>query len=68
MQVSVEDIPEVTIGSKGILIRIKDNQGKNQGKLWIGKANVRWARGSKPERSAKTLTVEDFVDYLNNLP
>ena len=42
-------------------------EGKNLGKLWIGQATVRWARGSVREANAKRLSVQDFVDYLNAL-
>ncbi len=65
--VTVEDIPEVAVGSKGILVRIRDNDGNNLGKLWIGQANIRWARGSVPEKNAKRLSVAKFVDQLNAL-
>lgn len=68
MKVSVEDIPKVPLGSKGILIRVRAEDGTNLGKLWIGQAKVRWARGNVPERNAKTLSVRDFVAYLNELP
>ncbi|MGI8554826.1 MAG: hypothetical protein ACR2LT_00495 [Pyrinomonadaceae bacterium] len=68
MQVSVEQLPEVSIGSKGVLVRVRDEQGKNVGKLWIGKAHVRWAPGNVPEKNAKKLSVQKFVDYLNELP
>ncbi len=67
MQVTVEEVPQVSVGNKGILIRIRDEQGKNLGKLWVGQAKVRWAKGSVPEKNAKSLSVEDFVDYLNKL-
>lgn len=67
MNVTVEQIPEVPVGNKGILVRIRDEQGKNLGKLWIGQATVRWARGSIHEKNAKRLSVEDFVRYLNEL-
>lgn len=67
MRVSVEDIPTVPLGNKGILIRIRTEDGVNLGKLWIGQAKVRWAAGSKPEKSAKVLSVQKFVDYLNEL-
>lgn len=67
MHVTVEQLPEVSVGNKGILVRIRDEQGKNLGKLWIGQANVRWARGSVHEKNAKKLSVEDFVNYLNRL-
>lgn len=67
MQVSVEEVPQVSVGSKGVLIRIRDDQGKNLGKLRIGKAKVKWAQGSVPEKNAKQLTVRDFVNYLNQI-
>lgn len=68
MQVTVEDVPQVPVGNKGILIRIRDDQGNNLGKLWIGRAKVRWAKGSVPERNAVSMTVKEFVDILNALP
>jgi hypothetical protein len=67
MQVTVEDVPQVPVGNKGILIRIRDDHGNNLGKLWIGRAKVRWARGSVPERNAVSMSVKEFVDYLNEL-
>jgi hypothetical protein len=76
-EVSVEDlgkVPQVKLGSKGILIRIREKSnappkaGKNIGKLWIGKAKVQWARGSVPKKNAKSLSMTRFVKLLNNLP
>ena len=67
MQVSVEEIPQVRLGNKGILIRIRTEEGKNLGKLWIGQAHVRWAKGNVPDKNAKKITVQDFVNYLNQL-
>jgi hypothetical protein len=55
------------LGTKGVLIRIRSGQGKNLAKLWIGSANVRWAQGSVPEKNAKSLSVKEFVNYLNAL-
>jgi hypothetical protein len=68
MQVTIEDIPEVHVGNKGVLIRVRNEEGKNLGKLWVGQATVRWAKGSTREQNAKRLSVEEFVDYLNKLP
>jgi hypothetical protein len=68
MRVTVEDVPQVRIGSKGILIRIRDERGgKNVGKLWINQANIRWAKGSTQEKNAKTLSMAELVDYLNSI-
>jgi hypothetical protein len=68
MQITVEDVPQVPVGSKGILIRIRDDQGGNLGKLWIGKAKIRWAKGSVPEKNAVSMSVQEFVNYLNEIP
>ena len=67
MQVSIEDMTELKFGNKGPLIRIRDENGKNVGKLWIGQATVRWAKGRVPARNAKTVSVEKFVEYLDSL-
>jgi hypothetical protein len=67
MRVTVESIPQVDVGNTGILVRIRDEHGKNLGKLWIGQATVRWAAGSTHEKNAKRLSVAKFVDYLNQL-
>ena len=67
MQVTIEELPQVYVGNKGVLIRIRDDNGKNLGKLWIGQATVRWAKGSTHEKNAKRLSVQKFVDYLNEL-
>lgn len=67
LKVSVENVPKVDLGNNGILIRIRDEDGTNLGKLWIGQAHVRWARGSVPESNAKRLPIRQFVDFLNDL-
>jgi len=67
MQVTVEQIPQVAVGNNGVLIRIRDESAKNLGKLWIGQATVRWAKGSTREQNARRLSVEQFVDDLNEL-
>lgn len=67
MQVTVENIPQVPVGNNGVLIRIRTEQGGNLGRLWMGQATVRWAKGSTRERNAKRLSVEEFVEYLNRL-
>ena len=68
MRVSIEDIPTVDLGNKGVLLRIKTAQNKSLGKLWIGQAHIRWARGNVPDKNAKKLTIQEFVDFLNELP
>lgn len=67
-KIFIEDVPNVEVGSKGVLLRIRDNQGANLGKLRIGKATIKWAKGSTSETNAKSLSVAAFVEYLNKLP
>lgn len=67
MKVTVENVPAVDVGNSGVLIRVRDEEGKNLGRLWIGQATVRWAPGSTREQNAKRLSVGNFVDYLNEL-
>ena len=76
-EVSIDDVgkvPQMKLGSKGVLIRIRERpkvkgkRGKNLGKLWIGKAKVRWARGSVPEQNAKSISITKLIKYLNSLP
>lgn len=66
-KVSIENVPLVELGNNGVLIRIRSNDEKNLGRLWIGRGHVRWAKGSTREQNAKKLSVEDFVAYLNEL-
>lgn len=67
MKVSVEDVPRVELGTKGILIRIRDEEGKNVGKLWIGSGSVRWAVGSTPDMNARKMSMKKFVKFLGGL-
>lgn len=67
MQLSIEAIPEVPVGNNGVLIRVRDEEGNNVGRLWIGQAHVRWARGSIQERNAKKLPMHELVEILDGL-
>lgn len=70
MHVTVEDVPQVRVRNKGILIRIREeggeSGGKNVGKLWVSQANIRWAPGSVPAKNAKSISMAKFVEFLNS--
>jgi hypothetical protein len=68
MKVAIENVPEIPIANNGVMIRIRDEDGKNIGKLWFGQATIRWAPGSVPEKNARRLDVQDFIAYLDSLP
>jgi hypothetical protein len=66
-EVIIEDIPaEIRVGSNGVLIRIRED-GRSVGKLWIGKAKVRWGRGNVPFETAKAASMDAFIAYLDSL-
>ena len=68
MKVTIENVPDVPIANNGVMIRIRNEDGSNVGKLWFGQANIRWAKGKVPEKNAKHLPVQDFVAFLDALP
>lgn len=67
MQVKV-DMEEVTItlGNKGITLKIADNAGKHVGNLRIGQATVEWFPG-KVRTNSKKVKLSELVNYLNTL-
>ncbi len=71
MHVTVEDMPQVRVRTKGILIRIRKEAGEgggpNVGKLWITQAKILWAPGNVPKGNARSLSMGKFVEYLNTL-
>ncbi len=67
MRVTLEEIPPVEVLNSGVLIRIRDEDGKNVGRLWVGQAHFRWARANVAEKNAKKYPVRDFVEFLDGL-
>ncbi len=71
MHVTVEDVPQVRVRNKGILLRIRaeggESGGANIGKLWITQARILWAPGNVPKGNARSLSMAKFVEYLNTL-
>jgi hypothetical protein len=71
VHLTVEDVPQVRVRNKGILIRIREEGGEeggvNIGKLWISQANIRWAPGSVSAHNARSLSMKKFVEFLNTL-
>ena len=64
MDVKVEEI-EANLGNKGVLLRIsKPNGGDAVGRLWVGKAKLRWAKG-RTSVNYKDISMEKFITWLD---
>jgi hypothetical protein len=63
VDVKMEEI-EAQLGTNGILLRVsKPRGGAAVGRLRVGKAKLRWAKGRA--RTYKEIPIEDFVDWLD---
>lgn len=66
MDVRIEQIA-AELGSKGVQLRITEpGGGKALGRLWIGKAKLRWYPG-KTSKNYKEASMEQFVAWLDSL-
>jgi hypothetical protein len=59
------ELPNMDLGAQPVLLRIRTQDGKPLGKLWIGKGNVWWARAYVADTNAKKRSVRSFVKLLN---
>lgn len=68
MRAEIEEMPVVQLGNDGVMIRVRDEKGKNVGKFWFGQANVKWAKGGVSKHNAKVVPVQDLVAWLDSRP
>jgi hypothetical protein len=54
----------ITLGNKGITLRIADNSGKHLGDLRIGRATVEWRPTRLGKASAVQLKVEKLIELI----
>lgn len=65
MDVRLEEI-SADLGSNGVLLRISEPKGgKSVGRLWIGKAKLRWYKG-KTSKNYKEVSMDDFTQWLDS--
>lgn len=65
MDVRVEGV-EGQIGNNGILLRIYEpNGGPAVGRLWMGRATLRWYSG-KTSKHYKSVSMEKFIEWLDS--
>ena len=67
MQVKMEmnDVA-ITLGNKGVLLKISDNDGKHVGDLRIGKATVEWMKGRTRDGNGFKMRLADLLSILED--
>ncbi len=65
MDVKVEGV-EGQIGNNGILLRIaQPNGGSAVGRLWVGRATIKWYKGRK-SKDYKSVSMEKLIEWLDS--
>jgi hypothetical protein len=58
------DDVSITLGNKGITLKISDNSGKHVGDLRLGRATVEWMPGRTREGNGHKLRVEKLIELI----
>jgi hypothetical protein len=65
VDVRIEGV-EAQLGVNGILLRISEPKGgPARGRLWMGKAKMRWYKG-KTSKNYKEVSITEFLDWLES--
>jgi len=65
MDVKIEGV-EGQIGNNGVLLRISQpNDGVAVGRLWIGRATLKWYPG-RTSKHSKNVTMDKFIAWLDS--
>lgn len=65
MDIKIEGV-EGQLGNDGILLRIYEpNGGAAKGRLWVGKAKLKWFKG-KTSKNFKEVRITDFLDWMDS--
>jgi hypothetical protein len=67
MQVKMEmnDVT-ITLGNKGVVLKISDNSGKHVGDLRIGKATVEWMKGRTRDGNGVRVKMSELIDWFES--
>jgi len=60
IKLDMEDV-NVSLGNKGVTLRIADNAGRHFGDLRIGQASIEWMRGRTREGNGVRMSVQDLI-------
>lgn len=60
IKLDMEDVT-VSLGNKGVTLRIANNDGSHFGDLRIGQATIEWMRGRKRAGNGVKMSVQDLI-------
>jgi hypothetical protein len=63
VQIKLDDVV-ITLGNKGVLLKITGNDGKHLGDLRVGRATVEWMRGRTRDGNGKKIPLQKLLDLL----
>jgi hypothetical protein len=66
VQLKMDDVA-ITLGNKGVLLKVSSNDGKHLGDLRVGKATVEWMKGRTREGNGVRVKLEDLVKLIEDL-
>ena len=71
MKVTIEEMPEIPVYNRGLkytglVIRIRDTNGKSEGGMVIGHAKVRWAKGRNWRKTGKDIPLADLIAFFDS--
>jgi hypothetical protein len=64
VQVKMDDVT-ITLGNKGVLLKITSNDGKHVGDLRIGRANAEWMKGRTHDGNGKKIPIEKLIELIS---
>jgi len=63
VQVNMDDVT-ITLGNKGVVLKIWDNNDRHIGDLRIGRATVEWMKGRTRDGNGIKLRVYDLIELI----
>jgi hypothetical protein len=67
MKVELEIDKPVSLGNRGVLLKITGNDGRHMGDLRVGRATVEWMKGRTREGNGKKIHMNKLVEFLDAL-
>lgn len=65
VKLKMDDV-SITLGNKGILLKVHDNDGKHVGDLRIGKATVEWMKGRTRDGNGVKIKLQDLIQLIED--
>lgn len=66
MKLNIKNLAvNMDVGTPGIEIAVKDNDGKHQGDFHVTKAGIVWCKGKTLKKSGKKMTWKKIIDMMD---